>query len=161
MNTQDNALSYRAALGQYATGVCVVTAEALGRKAGITVNSFTSVSLEPPLVSWCVDEGVRVYPVFATSGAFCVHILGAHEQAVAERFADYSHQDLTQDAVGHNASGAPVLPVGAVRLDCRVFDKHRLGDHLMLVGEVLDFTAHDKDMLGYYRGRYHTLKAPV
>lgn len=155
-------LKYKGALGRYPTGVCVISGEAMGRQVAMTVNSFTSVSLDPPLVSWCIDEGVRTYPVFASTGAFCIHILTADEQHLAEKYADFSQQGLDPSITKRTQSGAPQLNAGAVTLDCRIHDKIRLGDHLMLVGRVVDFdtNGHDSPMLGYFKGQYKTIQPP-
>lgn len=146
--------AYRRALGAFATGVCVVTADGEGGALGITVNSFTSVSLEPRLVLWCLDEGSERWSAFAAAERFAVHVLPAQGQATAARFAR-GVCVLTPEEFSRPDDGPPALPGALVRFDCAIHRRIPMGDHLILVGRVLAFEATDAgDALTFYRGRY-------
>ncbi len=142
--------TYKAALSTYPTGVCVVTAQSGPAARGITVNSFASLSMQPRLVSWCIDVSARAYAVFSAASHYNVHILSSTDRALAERFADGDNQDIPCDP---NAV-APQLHAGVARLVCVVRDRIIIGDHLMLVGEVEHHDLQPGAALTYYRGRF-------
>ncbi len=143
----------RDALGRFATGVTVVTTMTPDGPLGMTVNSFASVSLEPPLVLWSPARRSSRFPAFEAASHFAVHVLCVAQRDLAVRFAgtgdDFSGLDLSAGA-GH----APLLSGCAARLECRHAAGYDGGDHLIMVGEVLRFTEHDLPPLIYYRGRY-------
>ena len=149
----DSNLAYRRALGTFATGVCVVTAEREGRALGLTVNSFTSVSLDPALVLWCLDEDSDRFHVFAEADAWAVNILTADDRDHSERFA-WGAAELTPDERETGACGAPLLKGALTRLDCSTHDRIRLGDHLVVVGRVERFETGEGDALVFFRGGY-------
>lgn len=149
-----DAEAYRRALGAFATGVCVVTADGDDGPLGITVNSFASVSLEPPLVLWCLDEGSERRSAFAAADRFAVHVLTDRQEEQAARFARGSCV-LKPEEFTRTADGPPVLPHVLARFDCAVHQRIPMGDHLVLVGRVLAFEAAGTgDALTFYRGRY-------
>ena len=169
---QDYALStdekarYRKALGAYATGVAVVT---IARDAsdpglgalGVTINSFTSVSLTPRLILWCLDDASERGARFALAETFAINVLAEGDRHVSDRFARGDGYWLDADEVsgGPNAGDAPMLTNAVTRLSCRVHSRHQMGDHLVIVGEVTDFDTVDGDALAYYRGRYGRIHA--
>ncbi len=147
-------MAYRRALGAFATGVCVVTADGEAGPLGITVNSFASVSLEPRLVLWCLDEGSERWGAFAAAERFAIHVLPAEGRAMAARFAR-GVCVLRPEEFTRAAEGPPALPGALARFDCAVHQRIPMGDHLILVGRVLAFEAADGgDALTFYRGRY-------
>jgi flavin reductase (DIM6/NTAB) family NADH-FMN oxidoreductase RutF len=140
--------AFRFALGRFATGVAVVTAQTEGGVAGITINSFTSVSLKPPIVLWCLDDKASRYPLFATATQFGVSILAADRFAKSPApFADESDWEFS-------AAGAPVMKGALAQLSCRTVDARPLGDHLVIAGEVESLAARDGAPLAYFGGRY-------
>lgn len=151
--------AFRAVMGHYATGVTVVTTRGPDdRPTGLTVNSFTSVSLDPPLVLFCLDRAAGSGPAFASSDCFAVNILGAGQSAVSARFADPVAPRFVDDGTTVWETGAPILTTALAALDCRVHARHDGGDHVILVGRVLRAAVmHDAPPLVYWRGGYHGL----
>src|SRR3546814_691705 len=151
--------AFRAVLGCYATGVAIVTT--LGRDgypAGLTVNSFTSVSLDPPLVLFCLDREAGSGPAFAAADCFAVNILGTHQGPVSVRFADPGAQRFVEDRVLTWETGAPILAHALAALDCRIHARYDGGDHVILVGRVLRAEiVDDAAPLVYWRGGYRAL----
>jgi flavin reductase (DIM6/NTAB) family NADH-FMN oxidoreductase RutF len=149
----DTALNYRRALGAFATGVTVITAEDREGPLGLTVNSFTSVSLDPPLVLWCLgDESDRRH-AFSNAEVFAVNVLAAEDQAHSERFAWGAHR-LVDGELERGAAGTPMLAGALARFECEARERIRIGDHLVIVGEVIGFDARDGEGLLFFRGRY-------
>jgi flavin reductase (DIM6/NTAB) family NADH-FMN oxidoreductase RutF len=156
----DDIKIYRRTLGAFATGVCVVTAPAQGKVAAITINSFTSVSLTPRLVLWCLDDRSDRYRLFAEADQFAISVLGAEQEAVSSRFARAGGfwaeaQDLT------DLSGVAAITGALAGLACRAVERRTLGDHLVIVGEVFGFSARPGDGLTYFRGRYGQAPTPT
>jgi len=147
------ARAYRDALGAFATGVCVVTAQGPDGPVGITINSFTSVSLRPRLVLWCLDERSERCAAFAGADRFAIHVLDAQSEALARRFAKGSGA-MVEGEFERVGDGAPQLAAAAARFDCRTHERVRMGDHLILVGAVEGFAVSDSATLTYFRGRY-------
>jgi flavin reductase (DIM6/NTAB) family NADH-FMN oxidoreductase RutF len=134
-----DATSFRAVLGQWPTGVAVITTVVDGEWHGMTASSFSSVSLEPPLVSVCIDRGIPSHDRIARAGVFAVNILGKDHVELGKRFAGASAG--ADRFVGLDAStaktGAPVLAEAIGWVDCTLFAAHEAGDHTIFVGEVL------------------------
>ncbi|KPF79766.1 flavin reductase [Brevundimonas sp. AAP58] len=149
----DEARAYRDALGAFATGVCVVTADGPDGPVGITINSFTSVSLSPRLVLWCLDERSERHPAFAGADRFAIHVLGAEGEGTARRFAKGNGR-MADDEFTRVAGQAPVLSGASARFECRTHDRVHMGDHLILVGEVEAYEVTGGETLTYHRGRY-------
>ncbi len=143
----------RGALGAYATGVTVVTTLSEAGPLGMTVNSFASVSLDPPLVLWSPARRSGRFPAFEAAAYFAIHVLAADQQPWAERFAgdglDFEGLDWAE-----GDGGTPLLPDCAARFECVHSAGHDGGDHLIVVGEVLRFAALDKPPLVFHGGRY-------
>lgn len=147
----------RNALGAFATGVTVVTArDADGRPRGFTANSFTSVSLDPPLVLVCVAHGIRTAPVFLGAGHFAINILAAGQQPVSAAFGTPDGTRFDAVRYRHGRAGSPLIDGAAAWLECATHDRLEQGDHFILVGRVLDFGHTTADPLGYCRGAYVT-----
>jgi flavin reductase (DIM6/NTAB) family NADH-FMN oxidoreductase RutF len=141
-------------MGAFATGVTVVSAaRADGRMSGITVNSLTSVSLQPRLLLWCLGDQSARYDVFAEAPTWGVTVLGADEEALALRFARAETEGLDA-AETETFAGAPVLRVGVAHFACRTHDRRVAGDHLIIIGEVTDFRTKSGPALTFFRGLY-------
>lgn len=153
----DETLAYRRALGAFATGVCVVTADSPQGPLGLTINSFTSVSLEPRLLLWCIDEHSERWPVFAAAERFAVHVLPAADQSIARRFAK-GVALLQPGEFERRPDGPPRLPEALARFECVTHDRIPMGDHMVVVGRVETFAAAPEGAaLTYWRGRFGTL----
>ena len=154
-----NEYQFRRACSAFATGITVVTtADEAGRPAGMTVNSFTSVSLEPPLVLWSVGRHARSFPVFSASDHYAVHILHRGQRELATRFAGGGPDKFTDLDWHAGVLGSPVLADYAVCLQCRVVQVHPAGQQNLLVGEVVAIDDRGReDATLYFRGRYWSL----
>jgi flavin reductase (DIM6/NTAB) family NADH-FMN oxidoreductase RutF len=130
----------RRAMRQWATGVTVVTAQLAGRRHGMTVNAFTSVSLEPPLVLVSLERATRTHGLVERSGVFGITILGEDQLGISERFAGRV-SDLSDRFAGLETdtlvSGVPFIRGGLAYLDCRVVERHPAGTHTLFIGEVM------------------------
>ena len=146
---------YRQVLGHFATGVTVVTALAGGEPVGLAVNSFTSVSLEPPLVALCVSVLSSTWPRVREVGRFCVNILSADQEAVARTFSSRNPKRFAGIGYRTAPSGAPILTGVLAWIDCTIEAEHPGGDHVIVVGRVrdLDVTREDRPLV-FYRGGY-------
>ncbi|WP_292257711.1 flavin reductase family protein [Brevundimonas sp.] len=145
--------AYRDALGAFSTGVCVVTAHTPDGAFGITVNSFTSVSLDPPLVLWCLDQGSERHDLFAAADRFAIHVLPVEDREMSDRFA-WGVCRLSPDEFDTEDPAPPRLKNALARLDCAAEQRLPMGDHLTVVGRVLGFDSRAGDALTYFRGRY-------
>ncbi|HYS46651.1 MAG TPA: flavin reductase family protein [Rhizomicrobium sp.] len=151
---------FRDALGFFPTGIAVVTAApAAASHIGITVNSFTSVSLEPPLVLWCIDRRSRRYPHFAQAPGFTVSILASGHRAVSARLAGAGEHNLDGIALIPTELGPPALADSLAIFECARESLQDAGDHAILIGRVLRFARRDAAgaPLVYFRGRYGAL----
>ncbi len=145
---------FRRCLSQYATGITIVTASASELLAGVTVNSFSSVSLEPPLVLWCISRRSRSYSIFETADTFAVNVLGTNQIGLAQAFAGSSEDKFAGVEWSRGVSGAPLLAGVAAQLECRRAGSHEGGDHLIIVGEVERYALFDSEPLVFAQGRY-------
>ncbi len=151
--------AYRRALGGFATGVCVVTAHTEEGPFGITVNSFTSVSMKPPLVLWCLDRGSARHDAFARADRFAVHMLPVEDREMSDRFA-WGVCQLSSDEFDSSSAEPPRLRNALTRLECVATDRIVMGDHLTIVGAVQAFETRPGSALTYYRGRYGVAGEP-
>lgn len=154
--------AYRNALGHYATGVTVITARgADGRRVGITATSFTSVSLDPPLVAWCPSKTATQYAVLELATHFAVNVLAADQYDLSRQFAAPT-QDLTAPDkftgidVTEGIAGLPLIDGAVARFQCRTIRRIEAGDHLIVLGEVEHYDSHGGDPLLFHRGQYST-----
>jgi flavin reductase (DIM6/NTAB) family NADH-FMN oxidoreductase RutF len=155
--------SFRSAMGSFATGVTIVTAASPnGNIHGLTVNSFTSVALDPALVLVCLNEASRGLALIERSAAFAVNVLSAGQPHVSRWFASRRRPaDSTMfDGVPFelSAGGCPVLLEAAAWFDCRLRQLHRVGDHLIVLGEVVAL-GHRPELapLIFHAGKYKPL----
>jgi flavin reductase (DIM6/NTAB) family NADH-FMN oxidoreductase RutF len=149
----DPTLPYRAALSAFATGVTVVVAEDETGPVGLTVNSLASVSLEPRLVLWCLGDECDRRALFGAADRFTINVLAAEDMALCERFA-WGDARLEPHEVRLAPSGASGLKGALTILDCQAHTKIGLGDHMVIVGRVMDFETRPGDGLLFFRGGY-------
>jgi flavin reductase (DIM6/NTAB) family NADH-FMN oxidoreductase RutF len=155
--------AFRDALGQFATGVCVVTGiDAAGEAVGVTISSFTSLSLRPPLVLFCIDKGSTSVDAFAATDAFTVNILAEEQMAASELFATQYPDKFANAASYVGQNGCKVLSGCLAGLECTRTATHEGGDHLIVVGhvDVIHFGGPDAP-LARFRGRYRKLGSDV
>lgn len=143
----------RNAFGRFATGVTIVTTQAPDGPLGITANSFSSVSLDPPLVMWGIGRHSSRFAAFAECQHFAIHVLAIEQHDLCRRFArsgrDFSSLELT-----FNDEGAPLLQGALARFECKTADRFTGGDHEMLLGRVLRMTAREGEPMVFSAGRY-------
>jgi flavin reductase (DIM6/NTAB) family NADH-FMN oxidoreductase RutF len=144
---------FRNAMGHFATGVTVVTTTTPEGPLGMTVNSFASVSLVPPLVLWSPARESDRFAAFEAASHFAIHVLPRDGRALAERFAD-SGTDFAGLAFAPGHGGVPLLDDFCARIECRHAAKYDGGDHLIVVGEVLRMVERDLPPLIFHRGDY-------
>ncbi len=149
----DTARSYRDALGCFGTGVSVVTTQTANGPLAITVNSFVSVSLDPPLVLWCAAQGSPRHDAFAAADTHIIHIMAKDQQPLATHFArtgtDFDAVDWEQDG-----NGTMHLTGCLARLECRRSQIHTAGDHSIIIGEVTRAWYRPGSGLIFKRGQY-------
>ena len=150
---------FRTALGNYATGITVITAPGInGESVGMTANSFASVSLEPPLVLWSVDKSVPEANDFVAAGHYAVHVLHQDQQQLSHTFSDDSVDKFADLTVEPGIGGLPLLAEYSVRLQCKTVNRHEEGDHVILIGQVLDVQVQPADPLVFFDGAYRRLQ---
>jgi flavin reductase (DIM6/NTAB) family NADH-FMN oxidoreductase RutF len=146
----------RRAMGGFATGVTVVTARApSGERAGITVNSFCSVSLDPPLVLWCLALRAPSLPVFSAASHFAIHVLAADQSALSVRFSRPAADKFAGLQCAEGFGRVPLLDGVAVRFECRHEHGYESGDHRILIGRVERYCYSDCTPLLFHGGRMH------
>ena len=156
------ALDFRQALGQFATGVTVVTAErAPGQVHGMTANALTAVSLEPLLILICVDQQAHLLPRINKGKRFGVSVLKENQRAISEYFAQTEENAQTEERLGIRfdctPSGIPVLEDTLVQLGCNVVASYISGDHTIFLGEVETVSIFSGEPLLYVRGQYRQI----
>ncbi|MEP2147310.1 MAG: flavin reductase family protein [Paracoccaceae bacterium] len=142
---------YRDALGRFGTGVTVVTTGSASGPIGITANSFSSVSLDPPLVLWSQSKKSKRYPHFAEADRIAIHVLSEHQTHLCHTFAkpgfSFDALDWTQDP-----DGTPLIEGCLARFECQRYAMHDGGDHMIIVARVLRTTLRDGAPLLVYGG---------
>ncbi len=146
----------RDAMGSFATGVCVVTAVSRpGVPTGMTINSFSSVSLEPPLVLWSIQYTSDCFDVFNSAEKFAINILSSHQEAHSNRYSRKDGHELDVAHYRHGRTGSPLLRDALASFECRVWARYPGGDHLIIVGEVLEVTTRPTGHpLLFHKGKY-------
>jgi len=145
--------AYRDVLGRFATGVTVVTAAGPDGPIAITANSFSSVSLDPPLVLWCPAKSSRRFGVFRDAPRFVIHVLAADQENVARHFAR-TGDDFSAMAWSTGPDGLPMLSHFAARLTCTHAGLHDAGDHVIILGRVEIAEARPDPALVFSAGEY-------
>lgn len=151
--------AFRAVLGRFATGVTIVTS--LGprkRDVGLTVTAFSSVSLDPPLVSICIDHSASVYNAMSKAKHFVVNILSEGQEALARRFAEAGPNRFEGIGFDRAQNGDALLADVLGYVECSVVARHAAGDHDIIIGAVEVAMAQEGKPLLYYRGGYAQLE---
>lgn len=149
---------FRNALGNYATGITVITARGRdGKLAGLTANSFASVSLDPPLILWSLSLYSPSLTTFQECSHYAINVLACDQEPLARRFALSQTDKFAGLQFALGAGGAPILPGCCAWFECRNEARHSGGDHLIFVGQVERFSYHDRMPLLFHGGRYATL----
>ncbi|MEU0950075.1 flavin reductase family protein [Streptomyces canus] len=153
--TEHDRRALRDVLGTFLTGVTVLTTtDSDGSWRGMTANSFTSVSLDPPYVLVCVDKRAASYEAFTRSRAYAVNILGRDQQEVASVFASKRPDKFSTVEVFTARTGSAILKATIAWLDCTLVQVHEVGDHAVLIGEVVRFGRTGGQPLGYHQGHF-------
>jgi 3-hydroxy-9,10-secoandrosta-1,3,5(10)-triene-9,17-dione monooxygenase reductase component len=152
-----DAMAFRRALGQLPTGVIVITGWNMGQPAGMSCNSFTSVSLDPPLVGFFPALASSTWPGIRDSGRFAVNILASAHESVARDFSRPG-ADRFAGVSWHESESGPLLDEATCWIECEVGDEYPAGDHTLALGRVLSLEHHDEDRLPlvFHRGKYGT-----
>lgn len=148
---------YRRALGQFSTGVTIITAELDGQLAGVTASSFVSVSLDPPLVLWAISKSSQSLSIFQRATHFAVNVLTQNQIDLASRFARSSADKFVGVSWYPGQFGAPLLPESAAIFECLHHSMIEAGDHHLLIGRVESFVRNERDLLLYAQGRFRSL----
>nr|WP_315243034.1 flavin reductase family protein [uncultured Albidiferax sp.] len=163
MSTVDPRL-LRRAFGSFATGVTIVTTtDADGQPVGLTANSFTSVSLDPPLVLFCLDKRSSNLENFQSAAVFGINVLGCDQQDVSTRFVQHGEDRFKGLDWALREPGVPVIDGATATFECETYTTLDAGDHLVFVGRVKRFEFEpQRDPLLYFQGRYrHIAQAPA
>jgi flavin reductase (DIM6/NTAB) family NADH-FMN oxidoreductase RutF len=146
---------FRKALGTYATGVTIITAAgADGKPYGLTCNSFASVSLNPPLVLWSLGIYSSSMNVFQNASHFVVNVLGASQEALANKFAKSSDDKFVGVGWTPGLGGAPLLADSVANFQCRAAGRYYGGDHIIFLGAVEAYSYNRREPLLFARGDY-------
>ena len=146
---------FRQVLGHFTTGVTVITASAESGPVGLAVGSFSSVSLDPPLVGFFADKGSTSWPKIEATGSFCVNILGEHQEEVCRRFASKEPDKFAGLGWSKAGSGSPLLDGVIAWIDCDIDQVVEAGDHYLVLGAVRELeVGHDGPPLLFFRGGY-------
>lgn len=162
MSEQREYRSLRDAFGQFATGITVVTTlDENGRPIGMTANSFASVSLDPPLVSWCVDKNSTRFQEFSEAQYYTISVLTEEQQAISDVFAQRSWDSTVFDDVDwfEGFQGVPQIPHVSARFHCKTAHLYEGGDHLIIVGSVNEYDCDAQSPLLFSQGMYRTLSS--
>jgi flavin reductase (DIM6/NTAB) family NADH-FMN oxidoreductase RutF len=159
-----NPKQFRQALGQFATGITIVTtripstSEQPEQLEGVTINSFNSLSLEPPLVLWSLSKTARTLSLFSKADHYLIHVLSANQQALCEHFAYGAVPRFANMDYKLSPAGMPVLPDALLWLECRHHQQIDLGDHRLFIGEVTAFSRGPSTApLVFHAGQFHHL----
>lgn len=161
MQTHSEKVNYfKEAMANYPTGVTVVTAiDEKDTPIGLTVNSFASVSLDPLLILWSIDKRVSTYEAFKKVDTFAVNILADNQAEIASLFASRKQDRFANCEWYHSEHQLPIIKGTIATLQCRNFKQVEAGDHMILVGEVIDITVEDQTPLLYHGRKMGPLPA--
>ncbi|AOS98309.1 p-hydroxyphenylacetate 3-hydroxylase, reductase component [Microbulbifer aggregans] len=148
-------LQLRQVFGQFATGVTIVTTGSeTGEAVGMTVSSFNTVSLEPPLILWCIDKKTGCFEAFNHCEHFAIHVLSQEQEALSSLFARRGVEKFSSLDHHFSEHGVPLLHEYCARLQCTLTARHEGGDHLIMVGRVDTMHTQDRSPLIFHRGHY-------
>ena len=150
----DDSRGFRRALGQFATGVTIVTTSDGQQNAGVTANSFSSVSLDPPLVLWSIAKTSQSLAIFQSAARFAINVLAANQMELAARFARSGPDKFEGVAWRPGLGGVPIFPGTAATFECTRHAIVEAGDHFVLMGQVERYTRSDLELLLFAQGRF-------
>ena len=149
---------FRLALSHFASGVTIVTTALEGRPYGMTVASFASLSLHPPLVLICIEKGVKTHDAIVAAGRFGVSILSSQQTGISSKFASRSDDKFTGIDTFTGQLEIPLITGALTTIECRVHEQLPGGDHSIFVGEVVDVQTREGDPLLYFRSGYREIR---
>ncbi len=153
---------FRNTLAQFCTGVVIATGCLDGKPAGFAVQSFTSLSLDPPLIGLAPAKSSTSWPKLRQSGSFCINVLGEDQKAVCDLFAQTGIDKFGALEWTPGVTGSPILAGVLAYIDCELHEEHDAGDHTIAVGLVKALEIHDevRGPLLFFRGRYGDFRQP-
>ena len=157
-DTAFDTTAFREALGQFATGVAVITT--LGpqdRPIGVTINAFSALSLDPPMILFCLGKDAATFDFFNNTKHFAVNLLTASQAALSNRFARSMVADWRGISVTEGRFGLPLIPACLANLECTREDRLDGGDHVIFIGRVVGLVCRDGDPLVFFASRYRGL----
>ncbi|AMS45324.1 flavin reductase [Aminobacter aminovorans] len=146
--------AFRRALGSFPTGVTIITSAGNGGPVGVTANSFSSVSLDPPLVLWSLSHGSRSYQAFKECEHFAINVLTEDQVDVSQAFASASEDKFSLAAWRKGQTGSPLIDNALAYFDCVCEARYEGGDHTIMIGRVVDFARYEGAPLAFSQGRY-------
>ena len=161
--TPIDARLFRDTLGHYASGITIVSGLGGDEPIGFTCQSFYSVSIDPPLVSFSVMKTSTTYPHIAADGKFAVNVLAHDQDAISNQFARKGTDKWSGIDWQPAASGNPIINNTLMWIDCELWAEHEAGDHLIVIGKVVEMSPvewHQREPLLYFRGAYRHLRGP-
>lgn len=157
---EESSRKFRDVLGRFCTGVTVVTSVSNGHPVGMTCQSFSSVSLDPPLVLFCPSKSSHAWPQMQRAGFFCVNLLSHDQLDLSNTFAKKGVDKFAGVSWRSSATGAPLLDGVLGWVDCTIYAVHEAGDHYVVIGRVMDLGVEEAPHpLLFYRGRYARTEA--
>lgn len=148
---------FKLAMSHFASGVTVVTTEHDGRQYGMTVASFASLSLHPPLVLVCIEKSTKTHDAIVAAQRFGVSILEAGQGDISNRFASRAEDKFSGVEVERGELAVPLIGGALTTLECRVHDQLAGGDHSIFIGEVVDSRSREGKPLVYFRSGYREI----
>lgn len=149
---------FKDALGRYASGVTIITTlDPAGDAVGLTATSFASVSLDPPLVLFCLAHSANCFDAFERADAFAVNILAHGQDELSNRFASREGDKFKDASTKYGSLGSPYLDGALVCMDCSILNRHPGGDHVIYIGQVKQVELGAGAPLLYFQGKYHTV----
>lgn len=149
---------FKLALSHFASGITVVTTGWEGKPYGMTVSSFASLSLHPPLVVICIEKSVKSHDAIVASKRFGVNILAAHQADIADCFASKAEDKFAGVEWANGTTGVPVIANALTTIECTLHDQLPGGDHSIFVGEVVATAVREGEPLLYFRGGYRRMQ---
>jgi flavin reductase (DIM6/NTAB) family NADH-FMN oxidoreductase RutF len=161
-----NSFEFRRAMGQFATGVTIITVDLEAEVHGMTANAFASVSLDPPLVLVCVDHSTRTHAHLHAKKRFGINVLSEDQRAISEYYAraerDHEHAETDAGArFDRTKHGTPILHGSLAYLECRLHSAQMAGDHTIFIAEVEDVVVREGEPLLFFRGKYRKVGEDV
>jgi flavin reductase (DIM6/NTAB) family NADH-FMN oxidoreductase RutF len=158
MGNSEDQLLFKEVMGNYPTGVTIVTTnDQDGKPVGLTVNSFASVSLDPTLILWSIDHRVSTISAFVNEGKFAVHILAGDQQELCKTFASKNVDRFSTCNWNLSTNQLPIIEGAYAVLECKTYKTIKAGDHTILIGEVVNILKNDKEPMLYHRRHFGSI----